>query len=88
MIQKEITMSYGIMKMPKYLPQTGLFGLFVAGMAVLCCTLWNTAPASAQGSEEIPFYKHTIDLGQSEAAEVADVNQDGKARHHFRRELV
>ena len=46
MIQKEITMSYGIMKMPKYLPQTGLFGLFVAGMAVLCCTLWNTAPAS------------------------------------------
>ena len=33
---------------------------------------------SAQGSEEIPFYKHTIDLGQSEAAEVADVNLDGR----------
>src|SRR5215469_15923631 len=33
---------------------------------------------TAQGSEEIPFYKHTIDLEQSEAAEVADVNGDGK----------
>ena len=33
---------------------------------------------SAQGSDEIPFYKHTIDLGQSEAAEVADVNLDGR----------
>jgi hypothetical protein len=33
---------------------------------------------SAQGWREIPFYKHTIDLEQSEAAEVADVNQDGK----------
>src|SRR5581483_10599131 len=29
-------------------------------------------------SEEIPFYKHTIDLGQSEAAEIADVNRDGR----------
>ena len=28
--------------------------------------------------QEIPFYKHTIDLEQSEAAEVADVNRDGK----------
>ena len=34
--------------------------------------------AGAQSSEEIPFYKHTIDLGQSEAAEVADVNRDGR----------
>ncbi len=47
-----------------------------------CCILWITGRVSAQSSEqdseEIPFYKHTIDLGQSEAAEVADVNLDGK----------
>lgn len=44
---------------------------------VLVALLW-ASHASAQGSQEIPFYKHTIDLGQSEAAEVADVNLDGK----------
>ncbi len=46
------------------------------------CILWITGRLSAQSSEqssaEIPFYKHTIDLGESEAAEVADVNRDGK----------
>ena len=53
--------------------------LFLGLMAItFCCALWNPLPLRAQTSEEIPFYKHTIDLGQSEAAEVADVNQDGR----------
>jgi hypothetical protein len=45
---------------------------------VLLCLSWFSKRVSAQGSEEIPFYKHTIDLEQSEAAAVADVNQDGR----------
>jgi FG-GAP-like repeat len=45
----------------------------------LACALFGWTPrVAAQGSDEIPFYKHTIDLGISEAAEVADVNRDGK----------
>ncbi|HLY62276.1 MAG TPA: VCBS repeat-containing protein [Terriglobia bacterium] len=55
-----------------------IVGLSVAFLILVCCLFWNSGRVSAQGSEEIPFYKHTIDLGQSEAAEVADVNQDGK----------
>jgi len=47
-------------------------------VTLLCCLLWLSGRGNAQGSAEIPFYKHTIDLEQSEAAEVADVNQDGK----------
>jgi len=57
---------------------SAVFSLLVAFMAILSCLLWVSGRVSAQGSEEIPFYKHTIDLGQSEAAEVADVNRDGK----------
>ena len=53
-------------------------GLCVVFLALVSCLLWISGRLSAQGSEEIPFYKHTIDLGQSEAAEVADVNRDGK----------
>jgi len=53
-------------------------GLSVGFLALASCLVWMTGRVSAQGSEEIPFYKHTIDLGQSEAAEVADVNQDGR----------
>src|SRR5215831_19145377 len=53
-------------------------GLAVAFLTLLSCLFWISGRASAQGSQEIPFYKHTIDLGQSEAAEVADVNGDGK----------
>ena len=53
-------------------------GLFVVILVAAECTISHPAPMSAQGSPEIPFYKHTIDLGQSEAAEVADVNQDGR----------
>ena len=32
----------------------------------------------AVGSDEIPFRKHTIDLGSSESCAVADVNRDGR----------
>jgi hypothetical protein len=53
-------------------------GLFVALLVAAESILLHPSPTYAQRSEEIPFYKHTIDLGQSEAAEVADVNRDGK----------
>ena len=53
-------------------------GLSVSFLTLLSCLFWMSGRASAQGSQEIPFYKHTIDLEQSEAAEVADVNGDGK----------
>ena len=55
-----------------------LVGLFVAFLALRLLHCLDPAARVRQGSEEIPFYKHTIDLGQSEAAEVADVNQDGR----------
>lgn len=55
-----------------------LVSLPVGLLTLASCLFWITGRVSAQGSEEIPFCKHTIDLGQSEAAEVADVNQDGK----------
>jgi len=53
-------------------------GLSVSFLTLLSCLFWMSGRANAQGSQEIPFYKHTIDLEQSEAAEVADVNGDGK----------
>ena len=37
------------------------------------------APALAQVSGEVPFRKHTLDLGRNEACAVADVNGDGHA---------
>ena len=46
-------------------------GLFVSFLTLLSCLFWMSERASAQGSQEIPFYKHTIDLEQSEATEVA-----------------
>src|SRR5215471_14231905 len=64
--------------------------------AVLCCALGFTA---TRPDGEIPFTKHTIDLGQNEPAAFVDVNRDGKldivsgenwyeapgwTRHHFR----
>jgi hypothetical protein len=59
--------------------RAGHVAILSAALIVLASSLLlMTSRASAQGSEEIPFYKHTIDLGQSEAAEAADVNQDGK----------
>ena len=54
---------------------------------------------SASRPDEIPFEKHTIDLGSSETAVFADINRDGKldlvsgeywyeaprwTKHHFR----
>ena len=36
------------------------------------------APFPAESGDEIPFERHTIDLGRSEAVAVADVNGDGK----------
>ena len=53
-------------------------GLFVAVLILFARVVQQHSPTYAQASEEIPFYKHTLDLGQSEAAEVADVNRDGK----------
>lgn len=38
-----------------------------------------TASALAQVSDEIPFRKHTLDLGRNETCAVADVNSDGHA---------
>jgi hypothetical protein len=55
-----------------------VLGLSVYSLTLLSCLFWMSGRVSAQGSAEIPFYKHTIDLEQSEAAEVADVNGDGK----------
>jgi hypothetical protein len=55
-----------------------MMGSSVTFLALLTCLFGICGRVSAQGSQEIPFYKHTIDLEQSEAAAVADVNQDGK----------
>jgi hypothetical protein len=41
-------------------------------------SLWLAGRMMAQGSDEIPFRKHTLDLGQSEGVAVADVNRDGR----------
>jgi hypothetical protein len=58
--------------------QAHRMGLCVAFLVAAESIFLHPSPTYAQGSDEIPFYKHTIDLGQSEAAEVADVNLDGK----------
>ena len=72
-------MSSRASKMIQILRRTApLVGLSLGALALVCSLFWITGRASAQGSDEIPFYKHTIDLGSSEAAEVADVNRDGK----------
>jgi hypothetical protein len=39
---------------------------------------WPSTRVKAVGSEEIPFRKHTIDLGRSESVTVADINKDGR----------
>lgn len=68
---------------------TGLFALISIGLAAFV----QTRPP------EVPFEKHTLDLGSSESAAVADINGDGKLdvvsgenwyeaptwrKHHFR----
>ena len=50
--------------------RTGLILGFSVAVLILLCSFFSKR-VSAQGSEEIPFYKHTIDLEQSEAAAVA-----------------
>src|ERR1035441_7503347 len=55
-----------------------LLGFSLTLLAITSGLFWAAGRLTAQESEEIPFYKHTIDLGQSEAAEVADVNRDGR----------
>ena len=55
-----------------------LVGFSLTLLAFTSGLFWIGGRLAAQESEEIPFYKHTIDLGQSEAAEVADVNRDGR----------
>jgi hypothetical protein len=42
--------------------------------------VWLAAPILllAVGSDEIPFSRHTIDIGRSETCAVADVNRDGR----------
>jgi FG-GAP-like repeat len=68
--------------------------LAACGLLLLCAT-----GRSASRPEDIPFEKHTIDLGASETAVFADINRDGKldlvsgeywyeaphwTKHHFR----
>lgn len=48
--------------------------LFVGVISVLWLVEWT----GAAGSDEIPFLKHTIDLGRNESCAVADVNRDGR----------
>jgi hypothetical protein len=52
--------------------------LWLGLLALAPCFVWLTGQLSAQGSDEIPFRKHTLDLGPSEAVAVADVNRDGR----------
>ncbi len=72
-------MSSRMRKTPSSTLRVCLLASIPLGLLILACCLGLISNrASAQSSEEIPFYKHTIDLGQSEAAEVADVNRDGR----------
>jgi hypothetical protein len=69
------------------------------GLALLCALLSAVAWTATRPEGEIPFAKHTIDLGQNEPAAFADINRDGKPdivsgenwyaapnwiKHHFR----
>ncbi len=57
---------------------TVLKGATLFALIATICLLWRVARVKAVGSEEIPFRKHTIDLGRSESVTVADINQDGR----------
>jgi len=54
-----------------------LFVLF-ALLVMVASALWFIPHTEAQGSDEIPFRKHTIDLGPSETVAIVDMNRDGK----------
>jgi len=56
----------------------GLLGLVTAALALLAFLSAMAASDRTTPSTEIPFEKHTLDLGFSETAAVADVNRDGK----------
>lgn len=57
------------------------FSCGVAALATLVGgvrVFWLAGRPVAAGNDEIPFRRHTIDLGSSETAEVADINRDGR----------
>ncbi|MGD0006991.1 MAG: VCBS repeat-containing protein [Terriglobia bacterium] len=54
-----------------------LFILF-ALLVMAASAVWFIPRTDAQGSDEIPFRKHTIDLGPSETVAIVDMNRDGK----------
>ncbi len=47
-------------------------------MRILALVLAGAVLLVAVGSDEIPFRKHTIDIGRSETCAIADVNRDGR----------
>jgi hypothetical protein len=52
--------------------------LLLALLVAATPLLWFAGRGGAQGSGEIPFRKHTLDLGPSETVAIADVNRDGR----------
>ncbi len=61
------------------LTRTGrTIGLLLVLLATAVAPLWFTGWTRAQGSDEIPLRKHTLDLGPSETVAIADVNRDGR----------
>jgi len=54
-------------------------GYSISRTIALCALLFLCAQAGLSSRpDEIPFEKHTIDLGASETAVFADINRDGK----------
>ena len=52
---------------------------FLLGLVVTVSCLFGPGIfADADGADEIPFEKHTLDLGPSETVTVADMNRDGR----------
>ena len=66
-------------RMPRRLERHSarVVSLFVS-LAVAGSLALSEMRTLAVGSDEIPFRKHTIDLGSSESCAVADVNRDGR----------
>jgi hypothetical protein len=72
---------YVVQQQPKSRPGVWHGAALPAALALclfLAAWLWDTASFRGAGSGEIPFRKHTIDLGRSESVAVADINQDGR----------
>ena len=53
-------------------------GHFQRRAAVLLLLCLGIVPSRGQVSDEIPFRKHTLDLGRNETCAVADLNGDGR----------